>query len=348
MGNSSYEEKNENIHFKKLKPLGLSKHSILSKDRKFPEVPNLIKNIENFEKNESIANNFKFIKISEPKPIKIIECETPDLPIKEKGFKSFFNIVKTVKEYKDSKIYYAKSLLYDKYCHLGEFNVSKRKKTISQIKSELKKFENIKCKYISQIIQFSIEQNQNNENILYLVLDYPFSSDNLETQIIQNNDKTNINNIWNIFIQIMIILDILNSNNIDINNLNLYPKNIFFDNLLNNIKIDCFEFFDFLSLYNKDENIALKNISLETKKKDIILLLGKLIFELIFKKKFEGNEDLLNSCEDNDIKKILLKILSKNREIYSINDIFADQIFISKIIDLNLINEINMHQLESK
>ena len=302
------------------------------------------------KKNDKIPsnNNLRDVGLSKNSNLSKDKCDLPDLPIKEEGFKSFFKIVKTVKEYKDSKIYYAKSLLYDKYCHLGEFNVSKRKKTISRIKSELKKFENIKCKYISQIIQFSIEQNQNNENILYLVLDYPFSSDNLETQIIQNNDKTNINIIWKIFIQIMIVLDILNSNNIDINNLNLYPKNIFFDNLLNNIKIDCFEFFDFLSLYNKDENIVLKNLSLETKKKDIILLLGKLIFELIFKKKFEGNEDLLNSCEDNDIKKILLKILSKNREIYSINDIFADQIFISKIIDLNLINEINTHKLEGK
>ena len=60
MGNSSYEEKNENIHFKKdLEHLGLSKHLILSKVRKFPEVPNLIKNIENIEKMNQLQTILK-------------------------------------------------------------------------------------------------------------------------------------------------------------------------------------------------------------------------------------------------------------------------------------------------
>jgi len=132
-------------------------------------------------------------------------------------------------------------------------------------------------------------------------------------------------------------LNALISYDISINNLDLVPKNIFLD-IYDNIKIEGFEILDFFDLKNK----------ISEEKKDIIKSLGYILYELIFKKKYNNDENALKSCSDKHLKTFLIKILGKNRQIYSINDILVDKAFIQKLFDLNLYNEILIPNLESK
>jgi len=132
-------------------------------------------------------------------------------------------------------------------------------------------------------------------------------------------------------------LNALISYDISINNLDLVPKNIFLD-IYDNIKIEGFEILDFFDLKNK----------ISEEKKDIIKSLGYILYELIIKKKYNNDENALKSCSDKHLKTFLIKILGKNRQIYSINDILVDKTFIEKLFDLNLYNEILIPNLESK
>jgi len=52
------------------------------------------------KKNDKIPsnNNLRDVGLSKNSNLSKDKCDLPDLPIKEEGFKSFFKIVKTVKE----------------------------------------------------------------------------------------------------------------------------------------------------------------------------------------------------------------------------------------------------------
>ena len=135
--------------------------------------------------------------------------------------------------------------------------------------------------------------------------------------------------MWKIFIQLILGLQSLHSNNIFVKYFSL--KNIFLDNE-NNIKIGGINYFlDFSNENKEDENIN---------DKSNIFSLGCILYELIFKKPYKNfNFDFSENCEEN-FKKILPKLLCNEKNRIKLNEILYEPIIKNKIIEINLFDEI--------
>ena len=260
--------------------------------------------------------------------------------IKEKDdlnrFLSSYRIIKTLEENKSRKIMLVNNIKNGKLYKFGEF-IFKTKKNKSDIDRDIKNLQKIKSKYTFHIHDFFIGQTKDEEKAVYLVMDF-FEDDESLEDIIKKNINISSTSIWQFFIRLVIALDSLDFINMTF--LNLTPKNIFF-NKYNYAKIGGFEtVFNFIFNIN---DIIKEEISkfLEPEKKDIVWSLGSILFLLKFKYEFNGK---LFDCEDKDLMYFLNKILSKNRQIYSINEIIVDKIFFKKLFDLDMLNEM----IESK
>ena len=261
---------------------------------------------------------------------KNLKCDKNNISQKEEKFVKSYEIIKFINDLKKAKIYMVQK--NGKVYKLVGFKILSKNED-NEIIKDIKNLINVFDKFIIPIQEYFIENSEKYGKMLYFVLDNKYSYKSL-AELLYGSSEINSSLIWKILIQIVIILHRLNNNNIDISELVLDTKNIYIDED-NNIKIDILDVFDFFNLYydNKDDLDLLKKYFIEKGNKDTILVLGHLLYELIFRKKFYKDENVLNSCEDKDLKIILTKILGNKREIYSLNDILSERVFILKIIE---------------
>ena len=217
-----------------------------------------------------------------------------------------------------------------------------------QIETEIDILEKNDSKYIMKIIDYKKEKN-----FFLIILNY---YENNLLKIIHESNFLNSRNIWKIFIQIILGLNSLNLNNNLLNN--LIPQNIFIDNK-NNIKIGGINMI--LDIANKDiqESLLLPYYSPEIIKgekideKSIIWSLGCILYELVFKKhvfwdiKDENiknnilniNYNLPEDCE-KELSFILQKLICEKKKRLTIKELFFEEVFKKKIIEVNLFSEI--------
>ena len=228
-----------------------------------------------------------------------------------------------------------------------EMKSNEEKKKLTE---EIEKIKLIDSKYVIKIYDYFIEHEEEKE--LCCILIENCIKDNLE-KLIEQFNYLNSRNIWKFFIQIILGLKSLHLNNINLKNLT--PKNIFIDKE-KNIKIGGFD--NFLDFNNED--LLLKSyLSPEILKneqynnKSNIWSLGCILYELVLKKKpFENihfdkiDYYLPDNCED-DLKKILSKLLCEEKNRLTIKEILIDPIFKQKIFEVNIFSEIVKDNIKS-
>ncbi len=210
---------------------------------------------------------------------------------------------------------------------------------------EISKIQNMNCKYIIQIYDFFFEKNEQKE-MLCILMDY-YEKGNLK-QLVKLKEDFNSRNLWRIFIQIILGLNAVHSNNIIAKNLN--SQNIFIDDE-NNIKICGFcPTIDFNKktddystfLYHSPEVIDGQDFN----KRSDIWSVGCILYELITKKKpFYLIENIQrikyerSIIHDNDFEYFLSKLLCYEKSRITVNQLFRDKKFVIKMIEENLIDE---------
>lgn len=223
----------------------------------------------------------------------------------------------------------------------------------SKILEEIKILKLIKSQYIFKIRDYFIEKKEENE-IIYIIFEN-YIENNLH-KVIYETKILNNRIIWRIFVQLVLGLKSLYLNKIFLNH--LIPHNIYLDNE-NNIKIGGFDFLlDFrnnkvknnldFSSYESPE--VLKGE--EPNEKRNIWSLGCILYELVFKKKPFDNINRVNyfipdKCED-DIKKILSRLLCEEKKRLKLNQLIYDPIFKRKIFEVNLFYEFVKDNIKSK
>ena len=219
--------------------------------------------------------------------------------------------------------------------------------------NEVKKLKEINSKYIIKIYDYFIE-NINGEEIFCLIIDY-FEENNSLEKIIYNSCFLTSQNIWWIFIKILIEVKLINKYNIII--VNLINKNIFIDKK-KNIKIGGFgNILDFskeekdFSFYRSPEVLNGEKCD----KKDNMWSLGCILYEMAFKKRaFDNNKKIIDinyeipEIAEKDIKNILEKLICKPNNRIEAEKIFFEPIFKKKIIEVNLFSEILQNNFEGK
>jgi len=293
-----------------------------------------------------------------------------------------YRIIKTIKDEELGEVF-----LISYLCTKDENNLYIMKRLYINTDEEkykilenLEKLKNVDYKYIIKLHDYFIEHIDDKE-IICIIIDYYDNSNNLE-RIIYNTNILNSRNIWRIFIQLILGLKSLDSNNIIIKD--LYPQNIYLDSV-NNIIIGGLGLILQLTYKgiednkNKHENIDDKEsiilgkneinkssyyISPEILKgekydnKSYIWSLGCILYEIQYKKKlFEGKdfkENILSinynlpEEEKDDYLKILPKLLCEKERRLAINELIFNSIFKKKVIEVNIFTEIVKNDLKSK
>ena len=175
----------------------------------------------------------------------------------------------------------------------------------TKLLNELKKIKEINSKYIIKIYDYLIE-HINEDEVLCLILDY-FEVNNSLEKIIYNSNFLTSQNIWRIFIKLLIEIKLIHQNNILFENLN--PNNIFIDKK-KNIKIggignilDLSEEKTDFSFYKSPEILNGEKYD----KKNDIWSLGCILYEMAFRKRtFDNNKNIIDI--NYEIPKMLKKI----------------------------------------
>lgn len=219
--------------------------------------------------------------------------------------------------------------------------------------NDVKKLREINSKYIIKINHYFIE-HINEEEILCLILDY-FEENNSLAKIVYNSCFLTSQNIWRIFIKLLIEIKLLHQNNIIIEN--LVPQNIFIDkkkniqigglgNLLDLSKEET----DF-SFYRSPEILNGEKCD----KKGDMWSLGCILYEMAFKKRaFDNNENIINikfeipGNAEEDIKNTIVKLICKFNNRIDAEKLFYEPIFKKKIIEVNLFSGIIQNNIEGK
>ena len=218
--------------------------------------------------------------------------------------------------------------------------------------NEVKRIKEIDSKYLIKIYDCFIEYI-NGDETLCLILDY-FEENNSLEKIIYNSSFLTSQNIWRIFIQLLIEIKLVHQNNLIFEN--LIPKNIFIDKK-KNIKIGGLgnildlskeEETDF-SFYQSPEILNGEKYD----KKNDMWSLGCILYEMAFKKRtFDNNQNIIDIYyeipvnAEEDIKNIIGKLICKSNNRIEAEKMVFDPIFKNKIIEINLFSEIIQYNIE--
>ena len=203
-------------------------------------------------------------------------------------------------------------------------------------------------------IHYNFIEHINQNDVICLILDY-FEENNSLKKIIYNSSFLTSQNIWTIFIKLIIVIKLLHQNNIIIEN--LVPENIFIDKK-KNIKIGGIG--NILDLSKGEEdNSYYKSPEIlngeKCDKKSDIWSLGCILYEMAFKKKaFDNNKNIINinyeipENADEDIKNILGKLICKYNDRIECEKMVYEPIFKKKLIEVNLFSDVVQKNIEGK
>ena len=219
--------------------------------------------------------------------------------------------------------------------------------------NDVEKIKNINSKYLIKIYDYFIERI-NDEEIICLILDYLEENNSLE-KIIYNTCFLTSQNIWRIFIKLIIEIKLIHQNNIQIEK--LIPQNIFIDKK-KDIKIGGLANIVDLSKDDTDFSLYQSPEILNGQKSDTkndVWSLGCILYEMAFKKKiFDNNKNIIDinyeipENAEEDIKNIIAKLICKHDNRIEEEKIIFDPIFKKKIIEINLFSEIIQNNMEGK
>ena len=219
--------------------------------------------------------------------------------------------------------------------------------------NDVEKIKNINSKYLIKIYDYFIERI-NDEEIICLILDYLEENNSLE-KIIYNTCFLTSQNIWRIFIKLIIEIKLIHQNNIQIEK--LIPQNIFIDKK-KDIKIGGLANIVDLSKDDTDFSFYQSPEILKGQKSDTkndMWSLGCILYEMAFKKKiFDNNKNIIDinyeipENAEEDIKNIIAKLICKHDNRIEAEKIIFDPIFKKKIIEINLFYEIIKNNMEGK
>lgn len=219
--------------------------------------------------------------------------------------------------------------------------------------NDVEKIKNINSKYLIKIYDYFIERI-NDEEIICLILDYLEENNSLE-KIIYNTCFLTSQNIWRIFIKLIIEIKLIHQNNIQIEK--LIPQNIFIDKK-KDIKIGGLANIVDLSKDDTDFSFYQSPEILNGQKSDTkndMWSLGCILYEMAFKKKiFDNNKNIIDinyeipENAEEDIKNIIAKLICKHDNRIEAEKIIFDPIFKKKIIEINLFSEIIQNNIEGK
>lgn len=219
--------------------------------------------------------------------------------------------------------------------------------------NDVEKIKNINSKYLIKIYDYFIERI-NDEEIICLILDYLEENNSLE-KIIYNTCFLTSQNIWRIFIKLIIEIKLIHQNNIQIEK--LIPQNIFI-NKKKDIKIGGLANIVDLSKDDTDFSFYQSPEILNGQKSDTkndMWSLGCILYEMAFKKKiFDNNKNIIDinyeipENAEEDIKNIIAKLICKHDNRIEAEKIIFDPIFKKKIIEINLFSEIIQNNMEGK
>ena len=292
-----------------------------------------------------------------------------------------YRIIKTIKDEELGEVF-----LISYLCTKDENNLYIMKRLYINTDEEkykilenLEKLKNVDYKYIIKLHDYFIEHIDDKE-IICIIIDYYDNSNNLE-RIIYNTNILNSRNIWRIFIQLILGLKSLDSNNIIIKD--LYPQNIYLDSV-NNIIIGGLGLILQLTYKGIEDNKNNENIDdkesvipgkneinkssyyispeiLKREKydnKSCIWSLGCILYEMQYKKKLFDGKDFKENIlsinynfpeeEKDDYLKILPKLLCEKERRLTINELIFNSIFKKKVIEVNIFTEIVKNDLKSK
>ena len=240
-----------------------------------------------------------------------------------------------------------------------EINSENKRKTLERI---IQIFKKIESNYVMKIFDLFFEE-ENEKNYGFIVMEY-CSKGNLY-KIMYDTNYLNERTIWRIFIQLTKALKTLQENNIFLKYFS--PNNIFIDKA-NNIKLGLldilFDLDEDYNLINDIEDLSsyiapeILNYRTYSKDKCVTWTLGCILYELLFKKRaFEYEEEsryvlkkkfeIPDSCE-KDFEAIIHKLLCKEVNRLTINELIFDGIFKKKVIEINMFDEFLKNKIQCK
>ena len=223
----------------------------------------------------------------------------------------------------------------------------------NELLNEIKKLKELNSKYLIKIHDYFAEKREKEEIINIIFED--FQEHKTLEELIYSSYFLTSQNIWRIFIKLLIGIISFHNHHIIINNLN--PQNIFIDKK-NNIKFGGIgNILDF-SRENKDCSLY-KNpeffFEKKTDSKCVMWSLGCILYEMFFKKKMFDNSNNIISINydlpkgsEEDIKKIIEKLICKHDNIIEAEELLYDHILKKKIIGENLFSEIISNNIKGK
>ena len=224
----------------------------------------------------------------------------------------------------------------------------------NRISQEIKKIAALKLKYLIEIFGYFFEQ-VNQKEICCIIMEYS-EYENLE-HIIYKKNILNSKIIWKIFIQLILGIKALSSNNFIIKNYTL--KNIFFDRH-KNIKLNGFgmisdfiQNYDISLLFNAYLSPEIITGQKRSDKNDIWFI-GCILYELVYKQTaFKSEQNIININYEtiydyNDFNEIIFKLLTRYSKRLNLNNILHDIYIKNRIIELGMLLEIIETNIKSK
>ena len=229
----------------------------------------------------------------------------------------------------------------------------KSKEEKEMILKEVKKLKELNSKYILKIHDFFVQNDEKNE-LICLILDYSEEHKSLY-ELIYNSYFLTLQNIWRIFIKLLIGINSIHKANILIINLN--PQNIIIDKE-KNIKITGFGNILDLAKEELDNNLYNSPEVINEKKfdnKSDMWSLGCILYEMVCKRKiFENVKDIININYKipekiiPNITTVIEKLICKHDNIFEADKMIYTPIIKKKILEENLFLEIIQNNYEGK
>jgi NIMA (never in mitosis gene a)-related kinase len=229
----------------------------------------------------------------------------------------------------------------------------KSKEEKEMILNEVKKLKELNSKYILKIHDFFVQNDEKNE-LICLILDYSEEHKSLY-ELIYNSYFLTLQNIWRIFIKLLIGINSIHKAKILIINLN--PQNIIIDKE-KNIKITGFGNILDLAKEEHDNNLYNSPEVINEKKfdnKSDMWSLGCILYEMVCKRKiFENVNDIININYKipekiyPNITTVIEKLICKRDNIFEADKMIYTPIIKKKILEENLFLEIIQNNYEGK